>query len=266
MRTADRVRTGQLLERYSREDVPAISPDDRRRLLIEDGADPQRDPDLAWELLYRLEPELYDRLVAAEHLHPNILHWLPDHVEGIVEVGAGSGRLTLELVSRCHELTAIEPAAPLREILARKLERRVATETASGHQPAQVRVIGGFLDALPVVDQSAQLVVACSVLTPVQSHGGNRGLSEMERVCSAGGMVVIIWPNHPEWLSAHGYRYLSFAGDMALDFTSITEAIELAQIFYPQAIGAIRRRGDRRVPYKLLGVNPPRDLAYKTIA
>ena len=265
MWTADRLRTGQRLERYTRDDVAAISPDDRRRLLIEDGADPQRDPDLAWELLYRLEPELYDRLAVAERLHPDILQWLPDHVGRIVEVGAGSGRLTLDLVSRCDELTAIEPAAPLRELLARKLERRLATMAASGQQPAQVRAIDGFLDALPVADESAELVIACSVLTPEPSHGGNRGLSEMERACWAGGMVVIIWPNHPEWLSAHGYRYLSFAGEIAMDFASITEAIELTQIFYPQAVDAITRRGDRHVPYTLLGVNPPHDLAFKTI-
>ncbi len=265
MWTADRVRTGGVLERYSREDVAAISPDERHRLFIEGSADPQGDPGLAWELLYRLEPELYDRLVIAERLHPNILRWLPNHVERIVEVGAGSGRLTLELVSRCRELTAIEPAAPLREILAWKLERQVALCAASGHQPAQVRVIGGFLGALPVADRSAELVVACSVLTPEQSHGGNRGLAEMERVCATQGRVVIIWPNHPEWLSALGYRYLSFAGDMAMEFASITEAIELGRIFYPQAVDEIKRRGDRHVPYEILGVNPPRDLAYKTI-
>ena len=265
MWTADRVRTGRLLERYSREDVATISPDERRRLSIEDRADPQRDPGLAWELLYRLEPELYDRLVVAERLHPNILQWLPNHVERIVEVGAGSGRLTLELVNRCNQLTAIEPAASLREILVRKLERNDVVSAASGEQPAQVRVISGFLEALPMADRSAELVVACSVLTPEPSHGGNRGLAEMERVCATQGMVVIIWPNHPEWLSAHGYRYLSFAGDMAMEFASITEAIDLARIFYPQAVDEIMRRGDRRVPYEILGVNPPRDLAFKTI-
>ena len=264
MWTVDRVRTGPLLERYSPEDLAAISADDRRHLLIDGSADAQRDPDLAWELLYRLEPELYDRLITAERLHPAIVGWLPNRVERIVEVGAGSGRLTLELVSRCDELTAIEPAAPLREILTRKLGH-VATRGTGGHQPAQVRVIGGFLDALPVADRSAELVVACSVLTPEPSHGGDPGLAEMERVCATQGMVVIVWPNHPEWLAARGYRYLSFAGDMAMEFASITEAIELAQIFYPHAVDEIRRRGDRHVPYEILGVNPPRDLAYKTI-
>ena len=264
MWTADRVRTGRLLERYAPEDVAAISPDDRRRLLIDDSADPQRDPDLTWELLYRLEPALYDRLVLAERLHPAIARWLPSRVERIVEVGAGSGRLTRELLNRCHELTAIEPAGPLREILTRKLEY-VAPRATDGSQPTRVRVISGFLDALPVPDRSAELVVACSVLTPEPSHGGDQGLAEMERVCATHGMVVIIWPNHVEWLSSHGYRYLSFAGDMAMEFASFTEAIELAQIFYPHAVDEIRRRGDRYVPYEILGVNPPRDLAYKTI-
>jgi len=265
VRTADRIRTGPLLERYSREDVAALSPEERRRLLIEERADPQHDPGLAWELLYRLEPELYDRLAVAERLHPNILQWLPSHVERIVEVGAGSGRLTLELVSRCDELTAVEPAAPLREILNRKLERQVATGAPSADRSARVRVIPGFLDALPAADRSAELVIACSVLTPEPSHGGNRGLDEMERVCATQGLVVIVWPNHREWLSAHDYHYLSFAGDMAMEFASVTEAIELTGIFYPQAVDEIARRGDRRVPYEIVGVNPPRDLAYKTI-
>src|ERR1700731_1287116 len=191
--TADRVRTGRLLERYTPEDVAAISPGDRRGLLIDDSADPQRDPDLAWELLYRLEPALYDRLVLAERLHPAIARWLPNRAERIVEVGAGSGRLTRELVNRCKELTAIEPAGPLREILTRKLEQ-MGTGPTGGHRPARVRVISGFLDALPVPDRSAELVVACSVLTPEPSHGGDRGLAEMERVCATHGMVVIIWP------------------------------------------------------------------------
>jgi len=262
--TVDRVRTGPLLERYSRDDMAAISAEDRSHLLIDDSADPQRDPGLAWEILYRLEPQLYDRLITAERLHPALVRWLPNRVERIVEVGAGSGRLTLELVSRCNELTAIEPAAPLREILARKLER-TATRATGGYQPARVRVMPGFLDALPVPDRSAELVVACSVLTPEPSHGGERGLAEMERVCATQGTVVIIWPNHPEWLSAHSYRHLSFAGDMAMEFASFTEAIQLARIFYPHGVDEIRRRGDRRVPYEILGVNPPRDLAYKMI-
>ena len=243
-----------LMERYSTADLGVFSAEESARFLDRTIADPRRDATLAWELLYRLEPELYERLVAAEHLHPAILDWLPPHVPRIVEVGAGTGRLTLELVARCDQLTAVEPAAPLRE--------RLSATLAS---VKNTRIISGFFDALPLADQSAEMVVACSALTPEPAHGGDRGLAEMERVCAAGGMVVIVWPNHPEWLAAHGFRYLSFPGPMTMDFASATEAVELATIFYPHAVAEIKARGERQVPYDLLGVNPPRDLAYRTI-
>src|SRR5438067_1294585 len=108
------------------------------------------DPATGWELLYRLEPGLYDRLIKAERIHPAVIDWLPRRVPRIVEVGAGSGRLTTDLVDRCNELVAIEPAAPLRELLAAKL-------AAAGQL---LRVIDGFFDDLPVADRSANLVVA----------------------------------------------------------------------------------------------------------
>jgi SAM-dependent methyltransferase len=248
------VRANPLTERYSTADLGVFSAEEAERFLDGVIADPQRNASLAWELLYRLEPDLYERLVAVEHLHPGIIEWLPPHVPRIIEVGAGTGRLTLELVARCDQLTAVEPAAPLRD----RLRLKLASAT-------NVRIIGGFFEALPFPDQSAELVTACSALTPEPAHGGDRGLAEMERVCAAGGMVVIVWPNHSEWLVSRGYRYLSFQGPMTMDFASPAEAVELATIFYPEAAAEIRARGERQVPYDLLGVNPPRDLAYKHI-
>ena len=96
-----------LVERYSTADLRVFSTEESARFLDGTIADPQRDATLAWELLYRLEPELYERLVAAEPLHPGILEWLPPHVTRIIEVGAGTGRLTVELVARCDQLTAV---------------------------------------------------------------------------------------------------------------------------------------------------------------
>src|SRR5712691_9413114 len=222
----------RLTERYSTADLRVFSAEECGRYLADTIADPRRNPPLAWELLYRLEPDLYDRLVAVEHLHPGILEWLPPHVPRIIEVGAGTGRLTVDLVARCDQLTAVEPAARLRERLRAKLTP--ATNT---------RIISGFFDALPLADQSAELVVACSALTPEPAHGGDRGLAEMERVCAAGGMVVIVWPNHPEWLATHGYRYLTFPGPMTMDFASPTEAVQLTAIFYPDAVAEVKARG-----------------------
>jgi hypothetical protein len=88
----------------------------------------------------------------------------------------------------------------------------------------------------------------------------------MERACRPGGRVVIVWPNSLGWLAARGYAHVSFPGPMQMEFASAAEAAELAGIFYPEAAGEIRRRGRRQVPYGLLGVNPPRDLAFKVMA
>ena len=98
--------------RYTAEDLAALTRDETSRFIPDGAGDPQTDAALAWELLYRLEPELYDRLATAERLHPGILAWLPSSADRIVEVGAGTGRLTLDLLDHGLELVAIEPVAP----------------------------------------------------------------------------------------------------------------------------------------------------------
>jgi SAM-dependent methyltransferase len=228
------------------------------RFLPQGHGDPQNDVILAWELLYRLEPELYDRLASAERLHPGIVGWLPCDVDRIAEVGAGTGRLTMELIGRGRRVVAVEPARPMRLILKRKL--------AAADHGHRARVVHGFFDQLPLPDDSADLVVACSAFTPGTGHGGETGLAEMERVCRPGGCVAILWPNHLRWLTARGYRYVSFPGPMSAEFCSYADAVELAEIFFPRAAGEVRRLGRRTVPFDVLGINPPRDLAFKVPA
>jgi SAM-dependent methyltransferase len=247
----------EVRSRYTAADLGVLTRDEARRFVPAGGGDPQKDVVLAWELLYRLEPELYDRLARAERLHPGVVDWLPRNVDRIAEVGAGTGRLTMELAGLGQHIVAVEPALPLRRILRRKL-------AAAGHGE-RVRVIGGFFDQVPLPDDSAGLVVACSAFTPSPGHGGEAGLAEMERVCRPGGCVAIIWPNHLGWLAARGYRHISFPGPMFVEFASHHEAVELAGIFYPQAVGEVRRRGQRKVPFEVLGINPPRDLACKAL-
>jgi SAM-dependent methyltransferase len=247
-----------LQRRYTPADLRVFTRDEASRFVPYGDGDPQTDIDLAWELLYRLEPGLYDRLASAERLHPGVLGWLPHAVDRIVEVGAGSGRLTLELIDRGREVVAVEPARPLRRILRRKL--------AEADHGNRAQVTHGFFDELPLDDDVADLVVACSVLTPASGHGGEAGLVEMERVCRPGGCVAIIWPNNLDWLAGLGYQYACFPGAMSVEFPSYKEAVELAGIFYPDAAEEVRRRGQAQVPFEVLGINPPRDLAFKVLA
>lgn len=247
----------ELRRRYTAADLGVFTREEASRFVPRGSGDPQDDMVLAWELLYRLEPDLYDRLASAERLHPGVVGWLPCGVNRIAEVGAGTGRLTMELIERGQHIVAVEPALPLRRILRRKLA------TAEGGD--RVRVVSGFFDQLPLADGSADLVVACSAFTPAPEHGGETGLAEMERVCGPGGCVAIIWPNHLGWLADRGYRYVSFPGSMSIEFDNYREAVELAEIFYPQAAQEVRRRGQRRVPFELVGINPPRDVAFKVL-
>ena len=251
-------RAGDLRTRYTVADLGALSADEARRFLGSGAGDPQVDVSLAWELLYRLEPELYDRLASAERLHRPLIRWLPSAVDRVVEVGAGTGRLTLELLDRAREIVAVEPAPPLREILARKLRR--------AEHGDRVRVTAGFFDDLPLPDNWSDLVVACSAFTPEPGRGGDAGLAEMERVCKPGGRVAIVWPNNVSWLEVRGYRYVSFGGEVFVEFASAEDAAELAEIFYPGAAPEIRRQGQQRVSFDLLGINPPRDVAFKVMA
>ena len=245
----------EVRSRYTTADLGVFTRDEAIRFVPRGDGDPRSDVVLAWELLYRLEPELYDRLASVERLHPGVVDWLPRDVNRIAEVGAGTGRLTMELAERGRHVVAAEPALPLRRILRRKL-------AAAGHGN-RVRVIHGFFDQLPLPADFADLVVACSAFTPSPEHGGEAGLAEMERVCRPGGCVAIIWPNHLGWLAARGYEYVTFPGAMSVEFGSYAEAVELAGIFYPKGADEVRRRGSSTVPFEVLGINPPRDLAYK---
>jgi len=248
----------EVLRRYTTADLSVFTPEEASRFVLRGDGDPRTDAGLAWELLYRLEPELYDRLASAERLHPGVLAWLPRDVDRIAEVGAGTGRLTLELIGRARQVVAVEPALPLRRILRRKL--------AAAKHGDRARVTHGFFDRLGLPDGFADLVVACSAFTPAPEHGGEAGLAEMERVCRPGGRVAIIWPNHLDWLAARGYEYVSFPGPVSVEFGSYREAVELAAIFYPRAAQEVRRLGRRRVPFEVLGINPPRDVAFKIVA
>jgi SAM-dependent methyltransferase len=144
-----------------------------------------------WSLVYHLEPERWDALALAEPIHPSVLAALPSARSRVLEIGAGSGRLTVHLAERCESLIAIEPAAGLARLLRSRLP--------------DICVVAAWAEALPLPDGWSGLTAACGLLGPDATV-----LNELERVTEVGGEIVLISPEQPEWFEGHGWRRLSF--------------------------------------------------------
>lgn len=144
-----------------------------------------------WTLVYYLEPERWDALSRAEPIHPGVLAALPIDDARVLEVAAGTGRLTKHLAARARSLIAVEPAAPLREILQRRFP--------------EIAVLDGIARDLPVAKGWADLTVSSASLGPDPI-----ALKEAERCTRRGGLHALISPSEPEWFEKRGYRHLRF--------------------------------------------------------
>lgn len=171
----------------------ARMPRDERRLYEEgDAAAAERlVRALFWDLVYHFRPQLWDRLSQAEPIHPELLAALPADGARVLEVGAGSGRLTVNLAGRARTLIAVEPVAALREILEARLP--------------EVAVLDAYADDVPVAGGWADLTVSCAALGPEEAP-----FRDLERCTRAGGTLALISPRQPEWFASHGWRHLAF--------------------------------------------------------
>jgi SAM-dependent methyltransferase len=145
-----------------------------------------------WYLAYELAADLWDRLARAEPVAPALLADLPADGARVLEVAAGSGRLTAALAPRAACLVAVEPCGPLRDLLRRRLPGVVAVAGA-GHQ-------------LPVMDGWADLVASCATFGPHAPLGGDGVAAELERCCRPGGAVALVSPEEPAWWEERGYE------------------------------------------------------------
>jgi SAM-dependent methyltransferase len=94
----------------------------------------------------------------------------------LLEVGAGSGKLTRDLVGRVGRVVAVEPSDGMRATLSRSLP--------------DVEVRAGTAEALPMTDAELDAVVAAQAFhwfdAPV-------ALAEFHRVLRPNGALVLIW-------------------------------------------------------------------------
>jgi SAM-dependent methyltransferase len=112
---------------------------------------------------------------------------LPRSCDAVVDIGAGTGALTRQLVGRARRVIAVEPDARMAEVLA----ARVPDAT----------VLSGSAERLPLPDGDCDAVVGSSMWHWVDEVRASR---EAARVLRPGGLLGLLWngPNRSEgWLA-----------------------------------------------------------------
>jgi ubiquinone/menaquinone biosynthesis C-methylase UbiE len=115
---------------------------------------------------------LRDRIIALSAPQPG---------ETAVDVGAGTGLLTLPLAELVARVWAIDISAPMCEYLRTKA-------SSAGHENVEVAVASAT--SLPLVDASADLVVSNYCFHHLSNEDKLRALDEVARVLRPGGRLV----------------------------------------------------------------------------
>jgi SAM-dependent methyltransferase len=99
----------------------------------------------------------------------------------VLDLGAGTGKLTRQLVAVGADVVAVEPAAGMR----RRLEAEVPG----------VPVLDGTAEAIPLPDASVEVVTAGQAFHWFDTH---RALDEVARVLRPAGWLALLWNERPE--------------------------------------------------------------------
>jgi ubiquinone/menaquinone biosynthesis C-methylase UbiE len=197
--------------------------------------------------IYESEGDRYEALVSREDYQGNIPHAIDEilNVDGldVLDLGAGTGRLTLLLAPRVKSIRAFDTSA---EMLRVCRERLIASSLSNW----QVEVADHR--QLPVQDHSVDLVVSGWSLSYLavwnQENGGvelDKWLIEMKRVLRKDGMIILLESlgtgnespirlEHVEstyqWLDHNGFENKWIRTDY--QFESVEEAADLAGFFF----------------------------------
>jgi ubiquinone/menaquinone biosynthesis C-methylase UbiE len=211
--------------------------------------------------IYQSEGDRYEALVSREDHQGNIQKAMDEivHVDGldVLDLGAGTGRLTLLLAPRVKSIRAFDVSAEMLRVCRERL-------MASGLSNWQVDVADHR--QLPVQEHSVDLVVSGWSVSYLavwnQENGGpelDQWLTEMKRVLRKDGLIILfeslgtgnespIRLEHVkstyQWLDDNGFENKWIRTDY--QFESVEEASDLAGFFFGADM-ADRIREDRLV-------------------
>jgi ubiquinone/menaquinone biosynthesis C-methylase UbiE len=202
--------------------------------------------------IYQSEGDRYEALISREDHQGNIPRAIDEiiNVDGldVLDLGAGTGRLTLQLAPRVKSICAFDASAEMLRVCRDRL-------SANGLSNWQVDVADHR--HLPVQEDSADLAVSgwsVSYLAVWNQENGqadlDNWLNEMRRVLRKDGMLILfeslgtgneepIRLEHVEstyqWLDANGFENKWIRTDYKFD--SIEEAVELSRFFFGGELG-----------------------------
>ncbi|MBH5318638.1 class I SAM-dependent methyltransferase [Paenibacillus sp. GSMTC-2017] len=200
--------------------------------------------------IYRSEADQYDEMIARQ---PNLLQVVSEirAVDGldVVDMGAGTGRLTTVLAPKVKSIVAVDASEAMLKLTSDRL--REAGHTNWG-------VLVGDHRQLPLEDNCADLVVSgwsiCYVSSTAHKDWQSnleRVIGEMRRVLKVGGTAIILetmgtgfeTPHPPDFLKdyyaeltdVYGFDHKWIRTDYS--FESVEQAERLTRFFFGDDLG-----------------------------
>lgn len=195
--------------------------------------------------IYQSEADMYERLISRQPSLAGVIDAIcPYAGADVIDLGAGTGRLTLPLAEKARSVTALDASEAMLEVISAK---------ASAAGLHQVKVQVADHRQLPLSDECADLVVAgwticylASMNHPEWRNNLKAVLSELRRILRPGGTAIIFetlgtgftTPHPPDFLKdyykaleeEHGFAHQWIRLDYS--FHSIEEALQLSQFFF----------------------------------
>ncbi len=133
----------------------------------------------------------------------------------VVDLGAGTGKLTRPLVALGHRVTAVEP---LDEMLAEL-----------GAVLPDVRAVAGSAEAMPLPDASADVVASAQAF---HWFDHDDALPEIVRVLRPGGRIALVWNSRDDrdpWVS----RLSAIIGNESIQESDVVPVLDASGLFGP---------------------------------